>query len=126
MMGIFLAMFFPTAIFGGALYYIFDRMLSACVKGGSFQPELCIMEMTTVILIAFIVFMMFFLVYSLIVTNRLAGPIERLSKDLDDIVKGSKKGPLIIRPKDDLKPLVDNINTLLAYKTDSMQKTQNN
>ena len=51
--------------------------------------------------------------WALRVSHRLAGPLERLCKDLDDRVSGKKKGYIYFRRGDYLAILAGRINALL-------------
>ena len=49
-------------------------------------------------------------------TNKLVGPIERITKELDQRIEGQKNGPIVLRPGDHLIPLVDRINGILEER----------
>ena len=49
-------------------------------------------------------------------TNKLVGPIERITQELDRCIEGQKSGPIVLRPGDHLIPLVDKINGLLQER----------
>lgn len=51
--------------------------------------------------------------WALVVSHRMAGPLERLCNDLDDRISGKKKGYIYFRKKDYLAILVGRINSLL-------------
>jgi len=56
----------------------------------------------------------FLLLYiGLILTRNLVGPIQRLERELEEIIAGDFSKRLRLRKKDRLKPLVDDINILL-------------
>jgi signal transduction histidine kinase len=48
-----------------------------------------------------------------IITRNLVGPINRLERELKEIVAGQVPKKIQLRKRDELKPLVDNINILL-------------
>ncbi|MBU4312678.1 MAG: hypothetical protein KJ706_08180 [Candidatus Omnitrophica bacterium] len=54
----------------------------------------------------------------LILSHRLAGPIYRLEKDLQDIAKGNFSMRINFRKKDELKSIAEGINKIL----DEMEK----
>ena len=56
-------------------------------------------------------------VIALEVSNRIAGPIYRLEKELDAVLSGQVRGPINLRKDDELKPLTSKINKLLAKMT---------
>ena len=49
-------------------------------------------------------------------TNKLVGPIERITKELGQRIEGQKSGPIVLRPGDHLMPLVGKINWLLEER----------
>ncbi|MDP8230389.1 MAG: methyl-accepting chemotaxis protein [Candidatus Gorgyraea atricola] len=55
---------------------------------------------------------------ALILSHRLAGPIYRLEKDLQDIAKGNFSMRINFRKKDELKSIAEGINKIL----DEMEK----
>jgi len=60
--------------------------------------------------IAFIVLEFFFIIK---VVNRLVGPFERLTKEIDIMNRLKKYYSLTVREKDEIKPLIEKINSLL-------------
>lgn len=56
--------------------------------------------------------------HMLILSHRLAGPIYRLEKDLQDIAKGNFSIRIKFRKKDELKSIAEGINKIL----DEMEK----
>jgi signal transduction histidine kinase len=59
-----------------------------------------------------IVFIILFTI-GLFLTRNLVGPIERVEKELKEIISGNLTKRLKLRRNDELKPLVNNINILL-------------
>lgn len=49
-------------------------------------------------------------------SNRVAGPLYRIEKELDRRISGEKKGAIRLRRKDEMKDLVDKINKILGEK----------
>ncbi|MFC1594597.1 hypothetical protein ACFL38_04650 [Candidatus Omnitrophota bacterium] len=47
------------------------------------------------------------------VTHRIVGPFERVVRELEEHIQGTRTGPIVLRNNDKLKPLVDKINVLL-------------
>ncbi len=47
------------------------------------------------------------------ITHKIIGPFDRIVRELDECIKGKRRGHLIIRKGDKFKPLVDRINKLL-------------
>ena len=49
---------------------------------------------------------------ALVISHRFAGPIERLEKDLDQILSGDKRHRVRLRKKDDLGGVASRVNAL--------------
>ena len=68
-------------------------------------------------ILSLLILTQFFIMIIVIATHKIihsiVGPFDRLVVDLRERVKGTKKGPLIIRKGDKFQPLVDEINKLL-------------
>ena len=47
-------------------------------------------------------------------SHRIAGPLYRLEKELNERIDGKKSGPIQLREKDELKELADKINKLIV------------
>jgi signal transduction histidine kinase len=47
-------------------------------------------------------------------SHRVAGPLYRMEKELDEIIAGNKSAPIKLRKKDEFKILADKINKLIA------------
>jgi len=56
-------------------------------------------------------------ILALKISHRFAGPIERLEKELDEIIRGAHRRPIQVRTKDDLKGLADRINKLITMNS---------
>ncbi|MDJ0914816.1 MAG: hypothetical protein QNI95_14685 [Desulfobacterales bacterium] len=54
------------------------------------------------------------LLWSLYISNRLVGPIDRLERDLDNILTGNDNLEIKVRDKDDLRGIADRINLMVA------------
>ena len=50
-------------------------------------------------------------------THRIMGPFDRIVRELDELIAGSKTTPIKIRDDDKFCPMVDRINTLLQKRT---------
>ncbi|MBU1888107.1 MAG: hypothetical protein KKB46_02810 [Candidatus Omnitrophica bacterium] len=74
------------------------------------------------VLVAAIIALLLFSWRMLVLSHRLAGPIYRLEKDLEDIAKGNFSIRIKFRKKDELKSIADGINRIL----DEMEKKVTN
>ena len=64
------------------------------------------------IVLPIVVIIILFFTYD--VTHKLLGPYHRILRELDEIISGQRRGPIIIRKKDKFKVLVEKINRLLG------------
>lgn len=64
-------------------------------------------------IIGFLISVFLIWIWALRVSHKLAGPLERLCRDLDERVTGKKKGYIFFRKSDYLGILVGRINSLL-------------
>lgn len=109
---IFFSLLGPTVIFGSSLYFLSDKI--ACSHGKNVpQTELLINNIIIFILIIFPVFMIISLYLSFKITNKIVGPIERVTRELDNRIQEKTNNPIIVRKKDSLELLVHKINILL-------------
>lgn len=76
----------------------------------------------TYVLVVVIVALLLFSWRILVLSHRLAGPMYRLEKDLEDIAKGNFSIRIKFRKKDELKSIADGINRIL----DEMEKKVTN
>lgn len=110
---IFAAMAIPTLVLGGAMYLMMAR-LSA--PNTIVSPHEVIVDIMGYVAVLFPVSIAGLLYWTFRGTNRLVGPIERMTQELDRRLEGEKRGPIVLRPGDHLIPLVDKINVLLEER----------
>lgn len=48
------------------------------------------------------------------ITHQIVGPFDRILREMDECIVGKKHGPIIVRQRDKMRPLVDRINQLIA------------
>lgn len=66
-------------------------------------------------IIGFLFSTLFIWIWAISVAHKLAGPLERLCRDLDDRICGRKTGYIYFRKKDYLSVLAGRINSLLEH-----------
>lgn len=115
---IFAAMAIPTLVLGGSMYLMIAR-LSA--PNTSVSPHEVIVGIMGYVAVLFPVSITALLYWAFHGTNKLIGPIERMTQELDRRIDGQKSGPIVLRPGDQLIPLVDKINVLLEER-DNLKK----
>ena len=114
----------PTLLLGACLYYFIFMVLAENLG----IPETIAAHLLPVIhkingLLLFGLPLIILLItgWGLIIFTGLVGPIDRVKKELDGIIKGDYSERIKIRKGDDLKPVADGINTLLE-KIQELQK----
>ena len=121
-----LALILPTLIVGGSLYYIIFHLMTEQFG----VPEIVIAHLAPVVdkvnlilMIVLPIVLLLLFAIGLILTRNLAGPIERVDRELQEIISGSVFSKRVkLREKDVLKPLVSHINILL----DKIEKKSTN
>lgn len=107
------AMAIPTIILGGALYLIVSQ-ISAPTSGQSAQE--IIMSVMRYVGVLFPLASGILLHWVFSGTNKIVGPIERITRELESRIDGRGHGPIVLRPGDQLTPLANGINTLIAER----------
>jgi len=70
-------------------------------------------KVNLIILIALPVTLFVIWFMALELSHRIAGPLYRLEKEINERIEGKKSGPIQLREKDELKALADKINKLI-------------
>ena len=111
-----MSLILPTLIIGSCLYYVIFNIMAEQLG----IPEIIachllpVVRKVNLILMISLPVVFFLLLYiGLILTRNLVGPIQRLERELEEIIAGDFSKRLRLRKKDRLKPLVDDINILL-------------
>ena len=112
-----LALILPTLIVGGSLYYVIFHLMTEQLG----IPEIVVTHLTPVVdkvnlLLMIILPIVLLVLFSIgvMLTRNLAGPIERVDRELQEIIsKNLFTRRLKLREKDVLKPLAKHINILL-------------
>jgi len=113
---IFFSAVIPLAIAVVSLYYLIFNILAWQIG----MPEAvtqslapAIRKINAIILIALPLVILAIWVAALEISHRIAGPLFRLEKELDDHIAGKGDGHIKLRPKDELKALAEKINKLI-------------
>ncbi|MBL7069071.1 MAG: methyl-accepting chemotaxis protein [Candidatus Omnitrophica bacterium] len=110
------SMLTPTLFVGGCLYYLVFSLIAQemAIPEFVFQVLLPALKRVNIFLITGIpVIFLALYWWGLVLSHRLAGPIERFNKELDQILEGDYKKRIRVRKNDALRPFVDDINRLL-------------
>lgn len=114
---VFAAAVIPAAIIVVCLYYLIFNMLAWQIGipeaiAYNLVPVARKVNLILLIALPIVLFIIWFIALEL--SHRIAGPLYRLEKELDERIEGKKKGPIRLREKDELKLLADKINKLIS------------
>lgn len=113
------AMGIPTLVLGGALYFIASDL--SPTASTSAAPHEVVANVVRYVAVLFPLSSAALLYWIFSGTNKLVGPIERITRELEQSIKGERSGPIVLRPGDQLIPLAEKINTLLQER-DSLKQ----
>jgi len=112
-----LAMVVPTVVIGGCLYYLiwetvaYELAIPELISRTLFPAY---HRVNQVLLIALPITFIAIFFFAARLAHRISGPLYRIEKELDEMIRSGKIGKDIrIRPKDELQPLVKKINQVL-------------
>jgi hypothetical protein len=103
----------PIIITISALSFMFFDITTNLMMGGS-QSIPFVRKIIMIALVILPCYIVLLGIWSYKSSNKLTGPIVRITRELDEIVSGKRKEPLHIRDTDYLKDLVDRINVLIS------------
>ncbi len=113
------AMIAPTLVMGLCLYQLVFRLLAQQIA----FPEaiaanlIPVIERVNLILLVSLPVLGFGIFWwAVVISHRLAGPIERLEKELDRVLAGDREHRIQMREKDDLRGVTERINRLLEQR----------
>lgn len=110
-----LAMLAPMALMGFCFYtLVFDLLAKQLVFPEAIFANLVpvIDRINNLLSLALPVLALIILWCALVISHRFAGPIERLEKDLDQILSGDSRHRVRLRKTDDLRGVADRVNAL--------------
>lgn len=106
----------PTFIIGGCLYYLIFSLVAKQIAIPEFIAHLlfpALEKINAILLIGLPFVILAILSEGIIVSARLAGPINRLRKEMEEIEKGNYSKRIELRKNDELKPIADSVNKIL-------------
>ncbi len=108
----------PTIIVAGCLYYLVFFLVADEIAIPEFVAVIlypALERINIILVVALPLLFAFFWGLGIVMSHRMAGPIDRLTNELDDIVMtGNFKKRIVVRKEDELKSFVENIDKLLA------------
>jgi len=117
-----LAMTVPTLVFGGSLFVLIQKWSN---QPQPLQALEMVMNCVPVVAIAYPILISCVFYVALQITDNIVGPVDRVVREIDARLYGGARGPIRIREKDALVPLVDRINQVLecAERRDGLGAT---
>jgi len=113
---IFASAVIPTAIVAAILYYLIFNLLAWQIgipEAIAYNLIPVVRKINLIILISLpIIFLLIWMV-ALELSHKISGPLFRLERELEERIAGKGHGHIRLRPKDELKALVDKLNKLL-------------
>ena len=113
---IFASAVIPTSIVAAALYYLIFNLLAwqmGIPEAIAYNLIPVVKKINLIILIALPIVFLLLWVIALELSHRVSGPLFRLERELDERIAGKGHGHIRLRPKDELRVLVDKINKLI-------------
>jgi len=107
----------PMTVVAISLYYLIFNMLAwqlVIPEAIAFNLMPVLRKVNLLLLISIPLILLIVWIIALELSHRLAGPVYRIERELEEISEGKKSGPLKLRRKDELKPLVDKINKIIC------------
>ncbi|NQT07369.1 MAG: methyl-accepting chemotaxis protein [Candidatus Omnitrophica bacterium] len=106
----------PALIVGGCLYYLVFYMMAEQLAIPEFIAVVLFPVVRKINIILLIVLPIVFIVLfwiGLIVSHKLAGPVDRLNRELSEIARGDHKRRIKLRKGDELEPAAESVNKIL-------------
>ena len=114
---VFISAAIPATIVAACMYYLIFNMMAWQLAfpeaiAGILMPVLS--KVNLVMLVSLPVCLVLIWFAALGISHRVAGPLYRLEKDLDERIAGTKQGPIRLRQKDEFKALAEKLNKLIC------------
>jgi Na+/glutamate symporter len=114
---VFISAAIPATIVAACMYYLIFNMMAWQLAfpeaiAGILMPVLS--KVNLVMLVSLPVCLVLIWFAALGISHRVAGPLYRLEKDLDERIAGTKHGPIRLRQKDEFKALAERLNKLIC------------
>ncbi len=106
----------PSVLLSGCLYFLLFKLMAEQVAMPEVIHEIIVPvfnKINTILIIGWPVMFGIIFVWGLYISHRFAGPIERLEKDLEEVLGGNWDKRIRLRQKDDLTGVAERINALI-------------
>ncbi len=112
-----LSLILPTLMVGGCLYYLIFYLLAEQIgipEAVAEQLSPIVHKVNVFLTVSIPILFVILISIGIFLSRKLAGPIERVEKELSEIVEGCLTSRrLKLRKGDELKPMIDDVNRLL-------------
>ena len=116
MLIVFLSAIVPTIITGGCLYYLIFNITARQIGFPEaiftiLMPALRQVNIILLFVLPISITLIWF--WAMVISHRMVGPLDRLTREIDDRITGTKTGRIRVRAKDAMSELSNKINLLL-------------
>lgn len=114
---VFASSIIPAAIISLCMYYLIFNMLAMQIvfpEAIAYNLMPVLRKVNLIMLLSLPVVLFIIWAVALELSHRIAGPVYRMEKELDERISGKKHGPIKLRAKDELKVLAEKINKLIC------------
>lgn len=111
-----ISMVIPLVFAVGCLYYLIFTIMAEQIGIPEYVAQTLfpvIGKINAILLIGVPPLFIILILWGIVLSHRLAGPMERLEKDIKKISEGDYAKRIHVRKNDDIKPLADALNILL-------------
>lgn len=110
------SMVIPLVFAVGCLYYLVFKIMAEQIGIPEYIAQNLfpvITKINMILLVGLPPLFLALIAWGLVLSHRLAGPMERLEKEIKHISEGNRSKRIRVRASDDIKPIADAINNLL-------------
>ena len=110
------SMVIPLVFAVGCLYYLVFKIMAEQIGIPEYIAQNLfpvISKINMILIIGLPPLFLVLIIWGLVLSHRLAGPMERLEKEIKHISEGNHSKRIRVRKNDDVRPLADAINSLL-------------
>lgn len=111
-----ISMVIPLVFAVGCLYYLIFTIMAEQIGIPEYVAQTLfpvIGKINAILLIGVPPLFIMLILWGIVLSHRLAGPMERLERDIKKISEGDYAKRIHVRKNDDIKPLADALNILL-------------
>ena len=116
---VFVSATIPAAIIAVCMYYMIFNMVAWQIgipEAIAYNVLPVAQRVSTILMISLPVVLFLILLIALEISHKVAGPLVRLERELDDIIEGKKESCINVRKGDEFESLVHRINKLICKK----------